>query len=196
MGGNKVSLQKSQPPPQAMLNINLSHLIDDAKCYESVRQIRWGGSVCCAKCNSVKVIKRGKDETQPERQRYQCKTCNAHFDDLTDTIFAGHHQPLKMWLLCLYLMGLNLSNQQIAKELELDKDVVQDMTTQLREGIEQRKPTVELSGIVECDEVYVTVGHKGNPEAVKKRVGRGDVIGSKGFGAGGRLRKKSPLFSV
>jgi hypothetical protein len=93
-------------------------------------------------------------------------------------------------------MGLNLSNQQIAKELELDKDVVQDMTTQLREGIEQRKPTVKLSGIVECDEVYVTAGHKGNPEAVKKRVGRGDVIGSKGFGAGGRLRKKSLLFSV
>ena len=63
MGGNKVSLQKSQLPPQAMLNINLSHLIDDAKCYESVRQIRWGGGVCCTKCNSVKVIKRGKDET-------------------------------------------------------------------------------------------------------------------------------------
>ena len=22
------------------------------------------------------------------------------FDDLTDTIFAGHHQPLKVWVLC------------------------------------------------------------------------------------------------
>jgi len=49
----------------------------------------------------------------------------------TDTIFAGHHQPLRMWILCLYLMGLNLSNRQIAQELDLDKDVVQDMTTQL-----------------------------------------------------------------
>jgi hypothetical protein len=77
-----------------------------------------------------------------------------------------------MWLLCLYLMGLNLSNQQIAKELELDKDVVQDMTTQLCEGIEQRKPKVKVSGIVECDEVYVTAGHKGHPEAVKKGSGR------------------------
>ena len=48
-------------------------------------------------------------------------------------------------------MGLNLSNQQIAKELELDKDVVQDMTTQLRKGIEQRKSTVKLSGIVEME---------------------------------------------
>jgi hypothetical protein len=32
-------------------------------------------------------------------------------------------------------MGLNLSNSQIAKELGLDKDDVQKMTTQLRQGI-------------------------------------------------------------
>jgi hypothetical protein len=65
-------------------------------------------------------------------------------------------------------MGLNLSNQQIAQELGLDKDVVHDMTTQLRQGVILGKPEVQLSGDVECDEVYVTAGHKGNPEAVKK----------------------------
>jgi len=32
-------------------------------------------------------------------------------------------------------MGLNLSNEQIAKELDLDRSEVQQMTTQLREGI-------------------------------------------------------------
>lgn len=90
-----------------MLNLNLTHLIDDAKCYETVRQMRWQSGVCCPKCNSLSVIKRGKDETQAHRQRYQCKACGAHFDDLSDTIFAGHHQPLRMWILCLYLMGLN-----------------------------------------------------------------------------------------
>ena len=31
-------------------------------------------------------------------------------------------------------MGLNLSNEQIAEELELDRSDVQEMTTQLREG--------------------------------------------------------------
>ena len=45
------------------------------------------------------------------------------------------------------------------------------MTTQLREGIVQRKPQVTLSGEVECDEVYVVAGHKGHPEAVAKKVG-------------------------
>ena len=83
-----------------------------------------------AKRVKISAIKRGKDETQPAHQRYQCKTCNANFDDLNNTIFAGHYQPLRMWILCLYLMELNLSNRQIAQELDLDKDVVQDMTTQ------------------------------------------------------------------
>src|SRR5437016_8791252 len=55
--------------------------------------------------------------------------------DLTDTIFAGHHQPLKVWVLCLYFMGLNVSNEQIAHELALHGSDVQQMTTQLREGI-------------------------------------------------------------
>ena len=28
-----------------MLNLNLTHLMDDAKCYESVRQMRWKTNV-------------------------------------------------------------------------------------------------------------------------------------------------------
>ena len=50
------------------------------------------------------------------------------------TVFAGHHQPLQVWILCLYLMGLNLSNRQIAQELGLNKDDVHAMTAQLRVG--------------------------------------------------------------
>jgi transposase-like protein len=115
-----------------MLSLNLTHLIDDEKCYETVRQMRWTRGVCCPKCKSSEVNKRGKDETQPARQRYQYKTCNANFDDLTDTIFAAYHQPIRMWILCRYLMGLNLSNRQIAQELDLDKDVVQDMGSSLK----------------------------------------------------------------
>ena len=171
--------------------LNLADLIDDAKCYESVRQMRWAEKICCPKCSTQQVIKRGKDETQPHRQRYQCKDCGAHFDDLTDTIFAGHHQPLRVWILCLYLMGLNLSNRQIAQELDLDEDDVQTMTGQLRQGIVDSKPEVQLSGDVECDEVYVSAGHKGNPTAVRKRGDKGGVTVSKGFGVGGPLKKRS-----
>ena len=174
--------------------LNLVNLIDDAKCYETVRQIRWSQGVNCPKCEGNAIIKRGKDETQPERQRYQCKGCSFHFDDLTDTIFALHHQPLGVWILCLYFMGLNLSSEQIAQELDLDKDDVYQMVSQLRTGIVVSKPEVTLSGEVECDEVYVTAGHKGNPEAVKKKVVRGGETVSKGFEVGVPKRRKNHRF--
>jgi len=40
-----------------------------------------------------------------------------------------------VWILCLYFMGLNISNEQIAHELALNGSDVQQMTAQLREGI-------------------------------------------------------------
>ena len=89
----------------------------------------------CPACASTQVIKRGFDDTEPARQRYECHDSDTRFDDLTDTIFSGHHQPLKVWILCLYLMGLNLSNEQIAHELSLNESDVYQMTAQLRGGI-------------------------------------------------------------
>jgi hypothetical protein len=35
-----------------------------------------------------------------------------------------------VWILCLYFMGLNLSNHQIAQELDLNKDDAHQMTCQ------------------------------------------------------------------
>src|SRR3954463_3725639 len=99
--------------------VNLSSLIDDAKCYALVRQQRWPDGVRCPACGGARVIRHGRDDTQEERQRYRCNDCQARFDDLTGTVLAGHHRPLRVWVLCLYLMGLNLSNRQIAQELDL-----------------------------------------------------------------------------
>jgi transposase-like protein len=119
--------------------INIQHLVDAGKCYATVRELRWPDGVKCPHCGSAEISKRGHDERQKERQRYACQACGRQFDDLSGTIFEGHHQPLQVWVLCLYFMGLNLSNQQIAAELALDKDGVQEMTTQLREGIAVKK---------------------------------------------------------
>lgn len=91
-------------------------------------------------------------------------------------MFAGHHQPLKVWILFLYFLGLNLSTRQIAKELNLNKDDAQRMAQILRSGVVENKPETVLSGKVECDEVYVVAGHKGQPEEVKKNSVMVDVI--------------------
>ena len=101
------------------MTIGIHRLIDDAKCYQMVRDLRWPSGVCCPDCESEHVVKNGHDTTEVCRQRYRCHDCNRCFDDLTNTVFAGHHQPLRIWMLCFYFMGLNLSNRQIAAELDL-----------------------------------------------------------------------------
>jgi transposase-like protein len=119
--------------------MNLADLIDEAKCFAIVRELRWPDGVCCPRCGSTETAKRGFHNQQVYRQRYYCQRCQRQFDDLTDTIFEGHHQPLRVWVLCLYFMGLNLSNRQIAAELDIDRDTAQAMTSQLREGIVLKK---------------------------------------------------------
>jgi transposase-like protein len=157
--------------------VNISALIDDAKCFALVRQHRWSKGVDCPACGSGTVVRDGCDEIQAHRQRYRCKACTGRFDDLTGTVLAGHHQPLRVWVLCLYFMGLNLSNRQIAQELGLDGSDVQTMAEQLRCGLVAKIAPVRLEGEVEIDEVYVVAGHKGQPVAVAKGGGSDAAAG-------------------
>jgi len=142
------------------------------------------------------VIRDGHDDVQPCRQRYRCKTCSGRFDDLTGLdatsrhlpsrdryamVLAGYHQTPRVWVLCLYFMGLNLFNRQTALELGLDTSDMQALMEQLRRGLVAKTPAVELTGEVEpdarassgIDEVYGVAGHKGQPAAAAKRAGSG-----------------------
>jgi transposase-like protein len=53
--------------------VNLSSLIDEAKCYELVRQHRWLEGVHCNHCDSASVARHGHGDTQ--QQRYRCRHC-------------------------------------------------------------------------------------------------------------------------
>ena len=81
--------------------LNILNLIDDARCFETVRAMRRPQGVT-PHCHSPQVTKQGHDESQPERQKYECTVCRKRFDDLTGTIFAGHHQPLVLDALPLF----------------------------------------------------------------------------------------------
>ena len=124
--------------------ITIRKLISEESCYETLRQLRWPEGVRCPFCGSVEVNRRDHDEVHRSCQHYHCKGCDRRFDDLSETVLAGHPQPLPVWIICLYFRGLNLSNRQIAQELDLNEDDVQVMTTALREGVD--KPRVAPGG--------------------------------------------------
>ena len=119
---------------------NINNLIDDSRCYQTVRERRWPDGAACPDCQSTQVTKRGVDDTEPARQRSACMDCHTQFDELTDTIVAGHPHPLQVWVRCLYFMGLKLSNEPIANELGVNRSDVPQRTTQRREGIVKTSP--------------------------------------------------------
>jgi transposase-like protein len=49
--------------------VNLQDLFDDAKCYQTIRDMRWPDGVTCPRCSSDSVIKNGRDDTEADRQR-------------------------------------------------------------------------------------------------------------------------------
>ena len=73
------------------------------------------------------------------------KTCCKRFDDLTNRVFSGHHRPLKTSSLFLYFLGLNLSTEQSAKVLCLNKGDAHYAPSILRGGVVDKKPEVKLS---------------------------------------------------
>jgi transposase-like protein len=177
--------------------LKIQEFVDDAKCYETIRELRWPTGVKCPHCGFHWTKKRGFHTNQPARQRYQCHSCEQQFDDLTGTPLAGHHQPVKIWILCLYFMDLNLSNNQIAQELDLNKDDVHAMASFLRQLIYARRQPPQLEGEVEFDEVYIVAGHKGRPAAVQAqgRSGRRNRLKGK-RGRGTLATEKPPVLGM
>jgi transposase-like protein len=175
--------------------LRIHHLIDERKYYSEIRKLRWKYGVFCLFCRSNKIRKRGKNHRHLECQRYECQKCHKRFDDLSETIFANRHQSIAVWITYLYFLGLNVSNRQISQELNLNESDSQYMANLLREGVAKHKPKVQLTGKVECDEVYIIAGHKGHPKAIKNRDARRNRL--KGARGRGMLAKeKPPIFGM
>ena len=49
--------------------VNIQNLIDDAKCFETVRDLRWSDGIFCPPCGSARLIKRGFDDTKGRKGR-------------------------------------------------------------------------------------------------------------------------------
>ncbi len=122
----------------APLLFHLHKLLDSTQCYEMVRTLRWPDGVRCIHCQGAEVVKNGKDPVDSARQHYRCGPCGRHFDDLSGTVLAGSHQPLRYWITTLYLQNLNVSAARIADELALPETTVQTMCATIREGIAKK----------------------------------------------------------
>jgi transposase-like protein len=138
------------------VQVKITNLIDDVQGEQTVRAWRWPDGIAWPSCEAQPVIQRGFDDTEPARQRSECPDCHTRFDDLTDTLVAGHHQPLNVGGGCLYCMGLHISHAQMAYEWALHGRDGQQRTTQLRDGIVKKG----TSGPIQCSGMRRSLGER------------------------------------
>ena len=112
--------------------IGIKDVIEDRLCYEKIRELRWSEGVRCPHCNSLSYRRKGRHPHCEHRHCYQCKACQRHYDDLTNTIFQDHLQPLKNWVLCLVLLRLGVTEAKVAQELGLHENDCRAMSQYLR----------------------------------------------------------------
>ena len=73
--------------------LNILNLIDDARCFETVRAMRWPQGVTCPTATLPKSRNRGT--TNPSRNDKSMSAPSVGSSSTTSPIFAGHHQPLR-----------------------------------------------------------------------------------------------------
>ena len=132
-------------------------LSSETSAADLLEQVRWRDGLQCPRCRSSSVIKYGSYRAF---QRYLCKDCDRTLNDKTRTIFAHAKIALNEWLFTIYaFVRFNTSIRQLTAELDLSYKTLHRRVERFGEALDA--PSIELSGPVEIDELYVSAGLKG-----------------------------------
>lgn len=123
----------------------------DEVCKQTIIESRWqDGDIVCPYCGKhhCKMSKSG---------RFHCTGCNANFSCLVDTIFENTKISLRKWFMAMYLVSSNkkgVSSHQLSRDIEVTQKTAWYMLQKIRTLFAQ-SDEVQMSGIIECDEVYI-----------------------------------------
>ena len=69
-------------------------------CWQTLRKLRWGKTVCCPHCHEKARRHRRRRYTD----NYWCRHCRRIFSDLTGTPFENSKVPLAVWFQAIDIM--------------------------------------------------------------------------------------------
>ena len=156
-----------------------SYFNSEDKCKRVIRDSRWEkGDVICPFCGAHHCVER-KDG------RYRCNHCKQNFSVLVGTIFENTKISLRKWFLAMYLISCHkkgISSVQLATDIHVTQKTAWFILHKVRTLFTQED--VELSGVVECDEMYLG-GRETNKYKTKKTKG-----------TQGGAKTKTPVFGM
>jgi len=122
----------------------------------------------CPHCEGEKVHKRGK---QKGVQMYQCNDCKKWYSETTGTPLYDIKLKGK-WQSYLRCMEQGMPIKKIATELGISIQTSFDWRHKILSSLDQFVPN-QLSGVVECDELELTLSNKGEKGLQRKPRKRG-----------------------
>lgn len=162
----------------------MNYFTNDDVCKEAIIESRWGKGteqdVICPYCGHHHCHK-------GYNGRFVCTHCERKFSCLVGTIFDNTKISLRKWFVAMYLISSHkkgISSCQLARDVEVTQKTAWFMLQKIRTLFPQ-DDSVALSGVIECDEVYI-----GGKERLKHQ-------NKKTPGTQGRSTKtKTPIFGM
>ena len=134
----------------------------EEKCRKAIFESRWDKhDVVCPFCGQHHCVSRTDG-------RFHCGHCKANFSVLVGTIFENTKIDLRKWFLAMYLISCHkkgISSVQLATDISVTQKTAWFILHKVRTLFQQED--VVLSGIVECDEMYLG-GRETNKHESKK----------------------------
>lgn len=123
----------------------------EAKCKEVLYENKWkDGEAVCPFCGHTHTFLRSNG-------RLQCSHCKKSFSVTVGTIFENTKIELRKWFAAMYLVSAHkkgISSHQLGRDLEVTQKTAWFMLQKIHTLFAQNDAEA-LSGVVECDEVYI-----------------------------------------
>lgn len=127
--------------------LSLIKLSENAE--EIFHKVRWlNGIVICPYCGSVHI-------KEYDGYKYKCNSCKNRFSDKTRTLLHNTKLPIKIWMMCIYLMFTDnfISSNVLASRLGINQKSAWLMMTKIRYSLPMDRYL--LQGVIAQDEMYV-----------------------------------------
>lgn len=120
----------------------------------------------CRKCETDSIVKFGKDKNG--KQRYRCRNCGATFSETSYSVVANSHCSEGVWVKYIELLLEGASLAKCAAKCGISCRTAFVWRHKILNAMQKDQTDRLLSGIVEADEMFVSVSYKGNHKKSKR----------------------------
>ena len=151
----------------------------EEKCRKAIFESRWNkDDAVCPFCGEHHCVSRTDG-------RFHCNHCKANFSVTVGTIFENTKISLRKWFIAMYLISCHkkgISSVQLATDISVTQKTAWYILHKVRTLFVQED--VVLSGVVECDEMYLGGRETNKHESRKTK------------GTQGGAKTKTPVFGM